>query len=108
MKRALLFLFVVVACEPRVPAPADAGSRTRSEPIDGGLVVNDEALETFRAIAESTKTAKGWRNYGDALATKKRNPEAVTAYERCAVLAETMDESLYCQAAIAIAKKVKP
>ena len=107
MRNLLFVLVAVTACEPRIPAPADAGHRPPAAASDAGLVVNDEALETFRSLAESAKTAKGWRNYGDALATRKQNAEAVTAYERCVTMTEVAEESLYCQAAIAIAKKIQ-
>lgn len=107
----LLLLLLVTACPaardpvgagPIVAGPVDAGppaaAATDAGPAPAALPPEPAGLAP----------AREWRSYGDALARAGRREEAVGAYARCSLAAgEDFEMSLYCQAAAAVAKKVR-
>jgi hypothetical protein len=97
----LVGLAVLVACEAPKPPPPP-------EPVDAGPPPASDLFEALRIKAEAANDAGSWRRYADALAHAGRREEAVSAYGACALNAGAdFEASLYCQAAAAVAKKVK-
>lgn len=107
----LLLAASLLACESSPSGPIDAGfdaGAPATAVIDAGPVAPASPVDGFVARAAVSGKPGDWREAGDALARAGRKTEAVAAYDKCAEAAgDDFEMSLYCQAAAAVARKVK-
>lgn len=110
MRRArslVSMLGLAIGCDASVASRGSEPDAAAPAPIvDAGPV---DPLADLAARAAVGNLAADWRSLGDAYAKVRRKDDAVEAYRKCAESAgDDFETSLYCQAAAAVARKVKP